>query len=83
MDIPRTAKGFATPIEPGSDEEERDLGIGQANPNLHRRIENPTETRPGEVAPRQYSVGVLDGVNSYQVEEIFCHDEESTTCEIP
>ena len=28
-------------------------------------------------------VGILDGMHSFRVVDIFVHDEESTTCEIP
>lgn len=81
MDFPATGNGTARPLTP--EEEMKDL-IGFTSPSLHRRIDDDvTPTDPQEEAPRQYLVGIYDGVNSYRTEQIFYHDEESTTCEIP
>lgn len=81
VEFPKTAHGTAVPAS------EEDLvrdAHGFTNPNLHRRID-PKTPEPGsqEVAPRDYVLGVYDGVHSYRTETIHYHDEESTTCEIP
>lgn len=81
MEFPQTAHGVAVPADDEALEKDQ---IGFTNPNLHRRIDPqiPTATS-GEVAPREYIIGVYDGLNSYRTETIHYHDEESTTSEIP
>ena len=79
-DFPATGHGVATIATPK--DEEKDL-LGFTAPDLHRRVYDDTPTDPSEALPRKYTFGILDGVNSYRMEERFYHDEESTTCEIP
>lgn len=81
MDYPKVANGD---MKPASQEDiERDEH-GYTNPNLHRRVDpqEPAEGS-GEVAPRDYVIGVYDSTNSTRLTIINTHDEESTTCEIP
>ena len=81
MDIPETARGA---MKPCSEEDIQRDQLGFTNPNLHRRVDNEiAPTDPKEVRPRTYEIGVWDGVNSYRTEEVYYHDEESTTSEIP
>lgn len=81
IDPYKTASGVAKPLTP---EEQAKDDLGFTHPNLHRRVD-PQESAEGskEVAPRKYTLGVYDGINSYRTTEITYHDEESTTCEIP
>ena len=82
VDEHKTAQGVATtPLTP---EEQAKDDLGFTHPNLHRRIDaqDPPEGSK-EVQPRKYTLGVYDGINSYRTTQIFYHDEESTTCEIP
>lgn len=75
------AHGVAKPL---SEEDKARDDLGFTHPNLHRRVDpaDPPENEK-EVAPRKYTLGVYDKLNSYRTTEIFYHDEESTTCEIP
>ena len=77
----KTAEGVA--ITPLTTEEQAKDDLGFTHPNLHRRVDVQQPTDPREVAPRKYTVGVYDKINSYRTTEISYHDEESTTCEIP
>ena len=79
--FPKTAHGTAVPAD--ADDLARD-SHGFTNPNLHRRID-PQQPAPDskETAPRDYLIGVYDGLHSYRTETIHYHDEESTTSEIP
>ena len=80
IEFPKTAQGVAVPAD------ETALALdahGFVNPNLHRRIHTEQPTDPKEVAPREYTIGVYDGIHSYRTETIHYHDEESTTSEIP
>ena len=66
---------------------EKDQDVGFTHPNLHRRIvrQDPPETENPlnkELAPREYTLQI-HGVDSYRTTEIFVHDEESITTEIP
>ena len=79
MDYPHTAHGVAVPAT-GQDIINDEHGF--TNPNLHRRVDRQTQG-PEEVAFRDYTMGVYDGLHLYQTEQRFYHDEESTTCEIP
>lgn len=76
----KTAEGTLKPLT--SEEEAKDT-LGFTNPNLHRRIDPHTPTDTKEVKPREYIIGVYDKINSYRTTQIFYHDEESTTSEIP
>lgn len=81
IEFPKTAQGTAVP----ADAEALALDAhGFTNPNLHRRID-PQQPAAGsaETAPRDYLIGVYDGLHSYRTETIHYHDEESTTSEIP
>lgn len=80
IDDYKTAHGTMKPLTP---EEEAKDQLGFTNPNLHRRIDPQTPADPKEVRPREYTIGVYDGINSYRTTQIFYHDEESTTSEIP
>ena len=81
VDKYKTAEGVATtPLSP-EDQAKDDLGF--TNPNLHRRVDPHPPTDLKEVRARNYTIGVYDKLNSYRTTEIFYHDEESTTCEIP
>jgi len=81
IEFPKTAHGVA---KPATEEDIQQDEHGLTNPNLHRRIDTDQILQgPGEVAPREYTLGVFDGVNSYRLETIVTHDEESTTSEIP
>lgn len=75
---PYMGQGVATPITEAESEMDEH---GLTNPNLHRRID-VEEVRPGELAPREYQLSV-NGVMSYRAVKYECHDEESTTNEIP
>lgn len=58
---------------------------GYTHPNLHRRIDPHTihdDKDHMELKPRQYTIGVL-GTNSYRTTEMFTHDEDSETSEVP
>lgn len=58
---------------------------GYTHPNLHRRIDPHTihdDNDHMELKPRQYTIGVL-GTNSYRTTEMFTHDEDSETSEVP
>ena len=81
IEFPTTAHGVAVPA---SEEDLAQDAHGLTNPNLHRRIDphEPTEGSK-ETAPRNYIIGVYDGLHSYRTETIHYHDEESTTSEIP
>lgn len=68
--------------------------FGFTNPNLHRRIDDALPPAgsdypfvyydsDGNPYPQSIVLGVWDGVNSYRTTQVFTHDEESTTCEIP
>lgn len=50
--------------------------------NLHRRIDPQLHSESGEVRDRDYAL-LVQGTNSYRYTEVYVHDEESTTCEIP
>lgn len=81
IDFPKTAQGVAVP----ADATAIALDVhGFVNPNLHRRVD-PQQPASGseETAPRDYTIGVYDGIHSYTTETIHYHDEESTTSEIP
>ena len=81
MEIPKTAHGVAVPA---TEEELAKDAHGFTNPNLHRRIDPHAHAQGSEeVAPRDYLIGVYDGLHSYRTETIHYHDEESTTSEIP
>ena len=81
IEFPKTAQGVAVPADAEALQKD---AHGFTNPNLHRRID-PQQPAPGsgEVAPKDYIIGVYDGLHSYRTEIINTHDEESTTCEIP
>ena len=58
---------------------------GYTHPNIHRRIDPHTihdDKDHMELKPRQYTIGVL-GTNSYRTTEMFTHDEDSETSEVP
>lgn len=58
---------------------------GYTHPNLHRRIDPHTihnDTDHMEFKPRQYTIGILS-TNSYRTTEMFTHDEDSETSEVP
>lgn len=81
MDFPKTAYGTAQPANMFDLENDEH---GYTNPNLHRRID-PKDPEEGseETRPRDYIIGIYDGLHSIRRTETFYHDEESTTCEIP
>ena len=76
----KMASGVAKELS--EDDKIRD-DVGFTNPNLHRRVDPQTPSDPRETAPRSYTIGVYDGIHSFRTTEVFYHDEESTTCEIP
>ena len=81
IEFPTTAHGVAVPA---SEEDLAQDAHGFTNPNLHRRIDpHEPAAGSGETAPRDYIIGVYDGLHSYRTETIHYHDEESTTSEIP
>ena len=80
IEFPQTAHGVAVPLS--VEDEQRDEH-GFTNPNLHRRVDPQNPSSAEEVAPRQYVLGVYDGIHSFRTEIISTHDEESTTSEIP
>lgn len=83
IDDYKMAQGPAKPVEPGSEEERKDLEDGITKPNLHRRIDNEsTPLQEGEVAPDRYDLTVC-GVNSYRTTTHTIHDEDSDSSEIP
>lgn len=58
---------------------------GYTHPNLHRRIDPHTihdDKDHMELKPRHYTIGIL-GTNSYRTTEMFTHDEDSETSEVP
>lgn len=58
---------------------------GYTHPNLHRRIDPHTihnDADHMEFKPRQYTIGILS-TNSYRTTEMFIHDEDSETSEVP
>ena len=77
IDDYKTAEGVAKPLTP---EEQAKDDLGFTHPNLHRRIDPPVGT---EERPKKYTLGVYDKIHSYRTVDSSCHDEESTTCEIP
>lgn len=83
IDNYKMAQGPAKPVEPGSEEERKDLEDGITKPNLHRRIDNEsTPLSPEEVKPDTYELSV-GGVSSYRTTTHTIHDEDSDTSEIP
>lgn len=66
-----------------TDRQKKNEDLGFTHPNLHRRYKQIQPSDSRETAPRDYSLGVYDGIHSYRTTEIHYHDEESTTCEIP
>ena len=83
IDNYKMAQGPAKPVEPGSEEERKDLVDGITKPNLHRRIDNEsTPLDEGEIKPDTYELTV-QGVSSYRTTTHTIHDEESETSEIP
>lgn len=78
MEFPKTAQGTFRPAD--EEDLERDTN-GYTNPNLHRRID--PSLQEGEVAEREYIIGVYDSIHSTRYTKLNYHDEESTTCEIP
>lgn len=58
IEIPRTAQGYAVPVESGSEEAQKDE-LGYTNPNLHRRINEDEES------DESYQV-LVQGSNSYK-----------------
>lgn len=80
VDIPMMGQGPATPAT--EEDIERDK-IGFTGPNLHRRVD-PQIPAPDseEYKPRSYDIGIY-GYDSYRTVEIYLHDEESETSEIP
>lgn len=76
----KTAQGIAKPVTP---EEKAKDELGYTHPNLHTRIDPQQPTDPKEVRPKEYMLGVYDGINLYRTVQTSYHDEESTTCEIP
>lgn len=68
-----------------TDEDVRRDEHGYTHPNLHRRIDPHTihdDKNHMELKPRQYTLGIL-GTNSYRTTEMFTHDEDSETSEVP
>ena len=83
IDDYKMAQGSAKPVEPGSEEERKDLEDGITKPNLHRRIDNEsTPLDEGEIKPDTYDLTV-QGVSSYRTTKSEYHDEDSETSEIP
>lgn len=74
---------FQGPGVPASAEDLAREKSGYTNPNLHRRVNPATpSTKSSEVKPRKYSF-MRSSVYELQSTEIFCHDEDSDTEEIP
>lgn len=81
VEFPKTAQGVAVPANMSDLQKDQH---GFTNPDLHRRVDpQPPAPDSGEVAPREYMIGVYDGLHSYRTVTIVTHDEESTTSEIP
>lgn len=79
------AQGYST-LASNIDKHNDDFGL--TNPNLHRRIEQPTETttaddtRNQELLPHKYKIFVAN-VHSYLNTEYYYHSEESVDNENP
>lgn len=71
------------PAKPATPEDIAYDELGTTNPNLHRRVDPQEPTaESGEVAPREYSIGIY-GTHSYRTTKISLHDEDSETSEVP
>lgn len=81
---PQYGQGPATPVRTGSIDEKNNKH-GYTHPDLHRTIdpedpqllseEDQKKTCPGELAPKDYSVGI-HGRNSYRTTHKIVHTEE-------
>ena len=60
---------------------DRDI-IGFTNPNLHRRIDIPSNDFTSPILSKNVTVGIY-GQDSYRTVEEILHDEESIIDEIP
>lgn len=70
------------PAKVASAEDEARQEVGFTNPNLHRIVDPQDPQDELEVRPRDYILSI-QGYDSYRTTEVFYHDEESTTSEIP
>lgn len=78
--MPQYAYGSMKPATP---EDLRIDNTGVTGPNLHRRLDSDNyDITSSEVAPDSYDIGVY-GNNSYRTTSHICHDENSTTSEVP
>lgn len=85
MSIDKLGQGPATKIDEGTDEYIKDQN-GFTNPNLHRRVEEPSEVSDSEkeqgILDYKYNLGIY-GFNSYRTTETITHSEVSDETEVP